>query len=229
MGNVLCRNMASVPSPSVTLQLPEGVPRSAGASSTVSMTRLQHKIPAKAMKEFQKALAASKKNDQEKVLEHFQKAVENDPEFMEAYNNLGVQYMIRGDSAKALEAFDHAVKLDPGSARAATNCGAALFNLKRYKEAVMAARRAVDLDGTMSKARYTLGLALAATGDNPDEAEHNLRLTADQYPAARLALAQVLENKGQAKQAREQLQTYLASGNPVQRDLVKRWLKEISQ
>jgi Tfp pilus assembly protein PilF len=193
------------------------------------MTRLQHKVPGRGLKEFQKALAASKKNDQEKALEHLQKAVEIDPEFMEAYNNLGVQYMVRGDSAKALEAFDHAAKLDPGSARAAANCGAALFSLKRYKEAVTAARRAVDLDGSMNKARYTLGLALAASGDSPDEAEHNLRLTADQYPTARLALAQVLENKGQTKQAREQLQTYLASGNPVQRGLVERWLKEILQ
>jgi Tfp pilus assembly protein PilF len=229
LGNVLCRDMVTVPSPAVTLQLPEAARRGTGTiAGTVSMARLQHKVPDKAVKEFEKALAALKRSDREKGFEHLQKAVDVDPEFMEAYNNLGVQYMFQGETARALDAFDHAAKLDPGSARAAANCGAALFNLKRYKEAATAARRAVDLDGSMSKARYTLGMALAASGDNPDEAEHNLRMTADQYPPARLALAQVLENKGETNQAREQLRTYLASGNPVQRDKVEQWLKEIS-
>lgn len=228
-GNALCRDLASIPTPVVVLHLPEAGPSSSGAGETVSLARLEHKVPDKAVKEFEKALAAKRKDDREGAMEHLERAVEIDPEFMEAYNNPGVQYMNQGDSEKALDAFDRAVKLDPGSAKAAANCGAALFNLKRFQEAALAARRAVELDGSLIRARYTLGLSLAATGERPDEAEHNLRMTVDQYPAARLALAQVLEAKGERRQAREQLETYLASGNAPHREKVEEWLKEIPE
>lgn len=90
------------------------VSRPAGAS--ISVARLQHKAPVKAVK----FLRAG-------TVEWLEKAVAIDPEFMEAHNDLGCLYVRSGDTARALQHLQRAVEIDPAAARAHTNLAIALL------------------------------------------------------------------------------------------------------
>jgi Flp pilus assembly protein TadD len=92
------------------------------------------------------------------------KALEIDPDYMEAHNNLGVRYMALHRFEDAAAEFRGATELDPAAEKAFANLAGALLLLGRDTEAEAAARRAVALDGTSVQGRYVLGRVLAAEG-----------------------------------------------------------------
>ena len=58
--------------------------------TTVSLKEFQHKVPGSALKESHKGIKAFRKADYPIAREHFQKAVEIDPEFADARDDPGV-------------------------------------------------------------------------------------------------------------------------------------------
>lgn len=159
------------------------------ATSTVSAARLRHDVPAKARKEFARASEASRKNDSPSAVEHLARAIELDPDFMEAHYNLGVQYLQSGQFPLALPEFEKAVVLDPGVPAAWVNLASTWLHLKRLVEAEAAARKAIRLDGTNAVARYCLGLALLSQAKKTPEALANLKIASETLASARIALA----------------------------------------
>jgi tetratricopeptide (TPR) repeat protein len=160
-------------------------------STIVSVTRLRHKIPSKARKEFMRALQASSNNDRASETEHLNAAVALDPDFMEAHYNLGVQHFQAKNFPHALVEFQRAVELDPGAPAAWINLSATLLRLQRFPEAETAARKAVRVDGTLGIARYCLGLALLGQEKKTPEVLENLRMASGTVPRARLVLAEL--------------------------------------
>lgn len=59
----------------------------------------------------------------------FREAVRLDPDYAEAYNNLGIALAEQGDMAPAVEAFRQAVRLDPANAESQSNLGSAVLQL----------------------------------------------------------------------------------------------------
>ncbi len=226
-GNVIQSEFVTLPNPMLRVKLRDFERRERPVSGTISITRLEHKVPGKAQKEFKNAARAVDKGEAAQAIEHLQKAIEIDPDYMEAHNNLGVRYMLKGDFQTAMTHFDRAAKLDPGSALAAVNTAAALFSLKRFDEAAVAARHAVDLDPRMSKGRYILGVSLVAQKHYTDEALHSLTACAEEYPKARLLAAEILVQQGQTSEATQQLQSYLSAGNVQNRAQVESWLDKL--
>ena len=227
-GNAVHTEYASI-SPSmsnVVIRLPKES-RERPVSGTISVQRLQHKVPSKARKEFEKAVRAEKRQDMKAAIKHLQNAIKADPEYMEAHNNLGARYLVLGEPQKAMVEFQRAIDLDPHSALPYVNIATALLLLKRAPEAEKAARQAVDLDSLNPRARYMLGLALINQDKYTSEALFNLRRATDRYPRAHLAAAEVLMRGGHFDDARSQLQTYLASGDERGRDEVQKWLAQL--
>lgn|GEM_PF-664125 len=226
-GDVLHQELVNVPSGPLFVRLGGMEKRERPITGTVSLARLQHKVPSKAQKEFRKAADASEKGDMEKSIEHLKKAIEIDPDYMEAHNNLGVRYLQKNDYEKALVEFETALRLDSGSALATVNAAVALYSLGRLPEAVVSARRAVDLDASSTKARYILGLALVAQRIYSDEALHNLQTAATEIPKARLFVAEIMERRGQRAEARAQLEEYLAKDNAANRAEVEKRIERL--
>src|SRR5439155_9086184 len=112
-GGVLHQETVFVNAPnqilSITMRARESADRSAGP--TVSIRQLQHKIPSDARKEYSKGQAAVRKGDHLAALDHFQKAVTIDPEFADAYSNLGAAQLSLGQLETAAEQFQKAVDL----------------------------------------------------------------------------------------------------------------------
>jgi len=197
------------------------------ASGTVSAARLQHKVPSKARKEFEKGLEAARKNDSAAAIGHFAKATELDPDFMEAHNNLGVQHLKCDGNETALEEFQKAVELDPAALSPHVNLALVLLRMDRPSDAEAAARKAIRLDGSNENARYCLGVALLQQQKSTSEALDNLQRASETIPRARLAIADTLAKRGDVERAKKELRAYLNSGSPPDRRSVETWLAEL--
>jgi tetratricopeptide (TPR) repeat protein len=208
----------------VSVRLPERTSPERPVQGLISVARLQHEPAKQALKEFKKAAEAAKDGENEKAVGHLQKAIEIDPEYIEAYNNLGTRYVIAGQLEKAVAAFRKGLALDPSAAMIESNLAIALINLKEFAGAEEAARRSVDLNGTDVKGRYVLGIALYAQGKYTPEAVEQLRRAEERFPNAGLALAAILATTGKIDQARHKLEAYLEAGHTDKREQARQML-----
>ena len=124
---------------------------------------------AKAVQFFRDGLSFLSKDDCEKALPYFEKAVESDSNYAEAWAQSGFCNEKLGKHAEALEASKKAVSLRP-SAESYFNIGLASFYLKQYKEAEGAYRQSIKLDPyNAADAYYALGLVYRDWGKADDE------------------------------------------------------------
>jgi tetratricopeptide (TPR) repeat protein len=194
---------------------------------TISVAGLRHKIPSKARKEFSRGEDAFEKGDVQRSIEHLSKAIEIDPEYMEAHNNLGARYMQTEQYDKAIEQLRSACKLDPGAALAQENLGAALLLARKPGDAEMAARRAKDLDPRSMRARFIVAISLVEQKKGFDEALGLLRHVASDIPRAHLYAARLLAARGDIEQAREEASKYLAGKKVEDREKVETWMASL--
>ena len=124
---------------------------------------------AKAVQFFRDGLSFLSKDDCEKALTYFEKAVESDNNYAEAWAQSGFCNEKLGKHAEAIEASKKAVSLRP-SAESYFNIGLASFYLKQYKDAADAYRQSIKLDPyNASDAHYALGLVYRDWGKPDDE------------------------------------------------------------
>jgi tetratricopeptide (TPR) repeat protein len=124
---------------------------------------------AKAVQFFRDGLSFLSKDDCEKAIASFEKAVESDSNYAEAWAQSGFCNEKLGKHAEALEASKRAVALRP-SAESYFNIGLANFYLKQYKDAVDGYRQSIKLDPyNAADAYYALGLAYRDWGKVDDE------------------------------------------------------------
>jgi tetratricopeptide (TPR) repeat protein len=124
---------------------------------------------AKAVQFFRDGLSFLSKDDCEKALVYFDKAVESDNTYADAWAQAGFCNEKLGKHSEALEASKKAVNLRP-SAESYFNIGLASFYLKQYRESADAYRQAIKLDPyNAADAYYALGLVYRDWGKPDDE------------------------------------------------------------
>ncbi|HEX5876108.1 MAG TPA: trypsin-like peptidase domain-containing protein [Pyrinomonadaceae bacterium] len=124
---------------------------------------------AKAVQFFRDGLSFLSKDDCEKALPYFEKAVESDSNYAEAWAQSGFCNEKLGRHAEAIEASKKAVNLRP-SAESYFNIGLASFYLKQYKDAAEAYRQSIKLDPyNAADAYYALGLVYRDWGKADEE------------------------------------------------------------
>jgi len=77
------------PNQILTIRLPDRPNASRSSDSMISLRQLSHKVPPQAQKAFAKGEQAAAKGNQRQAVESFRQAVTIDPEFADAYNDLG--------------------------------------------------------------------------------------------------------------------------------------------
>ena len=124
---------------------------------------------AKAVQFFRDGLSFLSKDDCEKALPYFEKAVESDSNYAEAWAQTGFCKEKLGRHNEAIEASKRAVTLRP-SAESYFNLGLANYYLKQYREAVENYRQSIRLDPyNAADAHYALGLVFRDWGRPDDE------------------------------------------------------------
>ncbi len=136
--------------------------------STLAATTQKNKRAA-AERLYSQGVAQLSRDDYARALPFFEKAIETDPTYAEAWYQAGFSYGILGRHADALKASKQAAKLRPEWAETYVNIGASSYALQQYKDAADAYRQAIRLDDSKADTQYALGLCLEKLGRNDEE------------------------------------------------------------
>ncbi len=215
------------PDTMVTIEL-QGQDSQQSKSGSVSVGQLAQKIPRAASAELQKAQKAMRDKDIEMAALHSRKALSIYPQYVEAHNELGACAILQKQLPEAADEFRAAVALDSYRAGSWSNLGVALLALKQYDDAADAAQHAVQLDASLLSARYVLGMSLHAKKSDEKTALMYLEQSAEQFPNAHLAAAEILAANGSRVDAVAQVQQYLAHPDATaDRQAVEAWLQRL--
>jgi tetratricopeptide (TPR) repeat protein len=103
----------------------------------------------------------TRKEEQDKALDYYQKVLQIAPNEAAIHNNLGKLYADIGKTAEAQEEFKKAADLDPTHASGYYyNLGAILVNKGQMDDAAAALKKATDIDPENATAWFWLGTAL---------------------------------------------------------------------
>jgi tetratricopeptide (TPR) repeat protein len=170
------------------------------------------KIPKRAREMFERALDLVKKGDGPAAIDELKGAIAEYPDFMLAYNEMGIQYMKLNELQKADEALQSALKIDNKAFMPLMNRGIVLVMLKRYGEAEPLLREVVKQKKDLAVGHYFLGQAVANLG-HFDEAEKELttaiKLGGDEMKECHRLLAIIYSSQGKNKETIAELETYL--------------------
>lgn len=194
----------------------------------VSISQLR--IPAKAIKEYERAQKAFQQSDVRASADHLQKALHIYPDFIQAHNALGVRFLQLGDFQKALAECEIALSLDANSALTHQNLSFVLLLLNRNQEAEAEARQSLDLDSQLVTSRYVLGRSVIAQARATPEALEMLRSSETTFPDASLVLAQVHFTMGQTDEVIADLRHYLRSPSDADnKQKAECWVAQLSR
>ncbi len=116
---------------------------------------------------------AGNENNYPLAEEYYRKSIELNPDYADAYNNLGI--LIKKDEKRFDEAetnYRKAIELNPNYAVAYSNLGVLLAeDENRREEAEQAYNKAIELNPTLAEAYSNLGILLAKDENRREEAE----------------------------------------------------------
>lgn len=229
-GRVLADRIISVNSSLETVEIVLTNPNShRAAQSTVSLAELRHKVPGKARKEALLAQKAWNKRDNDDCIQHLQKALQIDSDYLAARRDLGLVYLRLNQPENVIAAFEELLRVDPRSAEAYSYISVAYAQLKHFAEGELAARRSLDIDPGNNRSRYMLGLLLAEQKKDDDAALQYLKQSYRAFPAAHVVVAQILARRGEIVDARKQLEEYLPIAPSAELSQLKNWLEKLKQ
>jgi tetratricopeptide (TPR) repeat protein len=219
------------PTQSIVIRLPENGNTKQSASGSISMQQLMHKVPPQARKAFDKGEQAEAKGDHEQAAELFRQAVSIDPEFADAFNELGAIEAGQGELSQAIDEFQKAVDLVPEHPRALANLSIVLAKSQRFDEAAQVARRALRIMPNSGVVRYVFATSLLFAKGDSDEVLDNLERSTTEIPLAHLLAAELLERRGKREEAIHHVEEYLkvAPANDKERGRAEAMLTELRQ
>jgi Tfp pilus assembly protein PilF len=169
-------------------------------------------VPKEAVDSYKKGIEAARGGNGKKAIELFKNAVALHPTFIQAYSEMGVQYLKLGDMEQLAEAMNTLIKLSPKDARAHLNLGIALYNQKKFQDAQTQLLEAINLNGDDPASHYYLGMTLVSIKRYP-EAEKELELTikngGDNLALAHRYLGGLYMSSNKQQQAVDELEKYL--------------------
>lgn len=170
--------------------------------------------PSTAVYPYWLARIAYRKMDTKAALAHAQSAIRLDPNFMKAYDQLGLIYVASGNNTEAMAALGQAIdlnrKLASRSPWPSTNLGALLLRLERLEEAEQHLREATAIDDRFPIAHYRLGQLLEKKGTH-SEAEAELQQAAKldpTYPEPHYALARIYRQRADTAAMQRELKIF---------------------
>ena len=128
------------------------------------------------------------------ALEEFRKVLLIDPNYVKAYNGMGVSYDLLGDFSPAIEYYNYALKLDPTLGYVYNNLGYSYLLQGNFDDAIPALNKAVSINNQDKRFHNNLGLAYGEKGQY-DLALAEFKLTSDEAKA-HYYMAQLYFRKG---------------------------------
>ncbi|MCU1268044.1 MAG: repeat-containing protein [Acidobacteria bacterium] len=189
-------------------------------------------VPKPALDSYQQAIVAAQKGDHKKAVEHLKKAIAAFPEFMLAFNELGLEYFQLNELDHAAESLRVALKLAPEAFLPRLNYGLVLLQQKKPVEAEAELRLAIAKSDASASAHEYLGRALIGLKKLEEAEKELLRalvLGGEQAANAHRYLAAIYMQVGEDARALAELQEYLRLQPKVKdAEQIKQIIKELS-
>lgn len=169
-------------------------------------------VPARALKLYNEALELAQAGKTEPAIAKLHQAISAYSEFMLAYNELGVQYMRRGELEKANQSLAAALKISPEAFTPLLNHGIVFALAGQFQLAVSELSHALKIKEQSAMGHYYLGQALANLGQFDQSEQHLTRailLGGDDVKDAHKFLGAIYHARGQRDQAITEFETYL--------------------
>ena len=155
-----------------------------------------------------------RKMDINSAIRQARKAIELDPSFMKAYDQLGLYYEAAGNFEESIAAFRQAIRLNDKEAKKSPwpllNLGVLMLRLERLDDAQEQLRASLSADEAFPPAHYRLGQVLEKEG-HVDEAKTEFDRAVAQdptYPDPHYALARIYRRNGDTKAAAKELKSF---------------------
>jgi tetratricopeptide (TPR) repeat protein len=200
----------------VNVYLRSGAKVTSGKESTstgVSVAEASQHVPKGAQKEYEKGIKLGEKQQFDKALISFNRAIEQFPEYFQAFTQRGHLRVSMGQIEEAEKDFDQALELNPQYEPALRGTGICKIREGKYAEALRDLDQAVTKEPRDASAYLFLGFVNASL-DRREEARAALlkALSLDAVGSARahvhLADLDLKENRN--KEAATELEAYLA-------------------
>ena len=117
-------------------------------------------LPTKAVDHYRTALELNAQGNTQQAIEQLKMAVAVHPQFEQALNELGVQYLKTGQLDKGAEVLRSAVSIAPDAFEPRVNYGVVLLNQGKYSEAETQLREALKKNSTSVTGHLYLGITL---------------------------------------------------------------------
>lgn len=108
---------------------------------------------------FQLGKESFNNNDLNKALDYFQKAVEINPDFAEAYHNLGIVYYELGNHGNAITELEKAVGLNSNYEKAYYSLALIYYENNDFDNAIINLLKVIELNPENSNANFDLAVA----------------------------------------------------------------------
>lgn len=155
------------------------IPPKSAKGTSVSAAAARNKPDPKAADLHDRGMQALKDGHSEQAVTLLQSAIQADPKYSQAFNDLGVVQMRAGKFTDAEQNFRKGIENDPKSPSLQANLGESLNHQKKYKDALPPLREALRLMPDFAGAHVQLGVALVET-DDLVEAKRELELAQTQ-------------------------------------------------
>ena len=179
---------------------------------TVSAREASDSIPKKARQAYDRSVELSSRGETREAVEELKRAIAIYPEYVHAYNDLGVAYIKLDLIDDAIRALDKSISLDPKAFNPRLNLGIANVRRKDFVRAEPPLRTAVTFDASAPLAHLYLGITLWKTNrenEAEDEFARALSLGGRDIAIAHYYLGQLYADKDRIAEAVAELETYL--------------------
>lgn len=100
-----------------------------------------------------------------RAIQAYQKVIELDPTYVEAYNNLGIIYQKMGDMERAFESYRKSTEINPRYEKGYNNLGILLLLKDRNEEALEAFQKALVINSNNIESHIHLGILFKKRGE----------------------------------------------------------------
>jgi tetratricopeptide (TPR) repeat protein len=171
------------------------------------------KFPKAARKEFDKGLDADRAGKMDEAIRHYQKAVQIDPGFYAAHNNLGSDYLSKSDFAASRKEFEQVVALNQSDATAYFNLSNVCLLMNQVPDAQRFLEEGFRRQPDSALGQFLLG-SLDLRAGKMSEAEHALRQAVQLNPVMvqpRLQLVNLYLQQGRKQDAVTELHAFVSA------------------
>jgi protein O-mannosyl-transferase len=183
------------------------------------------------MAHYNLGLALAMQGKLPEAINHYERALQLNPDFAEVHNNLGDVLTIQGKLAQAARHCERALQLNPDYAEAHNNLGIVLAMQGNLPEAIPHYERALQLSPDSAEAHNNLGNALIIQGKLAEAVQHCQRALQlnPNFAEAHFNLGNALASRGKLNEAvlhfQQALTLATSQNNPALAETLRARLK----